>query len=124
MPSSAYDNFSIVSLDSADRATIQVEELANANIYAARTTMFGGTSLQYYERVRYKLQLSADLASKYKFMYENSAPRITDPEPFNNQILVSIRWLPLEPEDPTALLVDADGRNWDVLYLSGPIVDS
>ena len=124
MPSSAYDNFSIVSLDSADRATIQVEELANANIYAARTTMFGGTSLQYYERVRYKLQLTADLASKYKFMYVNSAPRITDPEPFNNQILVSIRWLPLKPEDPTALLVDAEGRNWDVLYLSGPIVDS
>ena len=57
-------------------------------------------------------------------MYENSAPRITDPEPFNNQIVVSIRWLPLEPEDPNALLVDADGKNWDVLYLSGPIVDS
>ena len=65
VPSSAYDNFSIVSIDAADRATIKVEQLANADIYAARTTIFGGTSVKYYEKVRYQLQLADHLASKY-----------------------------------------------------------
>ena len=55
--------------------------------------------------------------------YENSAPRIIDPEPFNNQIFISIQWAPNPLIDTKALIEDRNGNKLDQLYESGQIVD-
>ena len=55
--------------------------------------------------------------------YENKAPRIVNPAPFNNQIFVSVQWAPNPLINNSALMEDIERKNWDLLYESGPIVD-
>jgi hypothetical protein len=74
---------------------VQVEDLANANVFAQRKTLFGVNSL-FYEQVKFRLELDKNyLPSKFDVIaYENNAPRITNPAPLNNEIFVSIQWAP------------------------------
>lgn len=69
------------------------------------------------------MKLSDQLASKYKVGFVNYPPEIIDPAPKNNKIFVSIQWAPNTLYDRTSLIEDIDGKNRDLIWESGPIID-
>ena len=69
------------------------------------------------------MKLSDELASKYKVGFVNYPPEITQPKVEHNKIFVSIRWAPNTLNDRSSLIEDTDGKNRDILWESGPVVD-
>lgn len=97
--------------------------MAQANIYIRRNMLLG-QGKSFYEQYKYGLKLSDLLASKYEVGFVNFPPEIIDPAPVNNQIFVSIQWAPNVLYDRTSLLEDIEGRNRDLLWESGTVIDN
>lgn len=82
-----------------------------------------GLNVRYHEQIAYFFNLPDNIGLKYEVGRKNQPPRITDPSPFNDAILISIRWAPNPLVNQTSFLEDTLGENRDLLWKSGPVID-
>ena len=135
VPSSVSDHFTIET-SNEEQVTFYVENLASGTIFVTRDTLVK-SSLNFQKQIQFDLHLAPQLASQYSVGYQNTAPTITDPAPENDAIYVSIQWdastaqVSDDPVEETGLindvkrpfLIDIDGNDRDIIFLSGPIYD-